>query len=160
MWLGWWKRVRDGTLTKVRFAGRLHAQREFRARFRAMLARGAACGCAKTAGVCAEILKVEAALWMFARVEGRNARSAALLVVSRAVVRLPQRGGLPVRGAAAQRGANLAAAWPSRVGVFGGGLGRVSSRLASSQTTHRPLNGYEIETVLFCPISPQITMSE
>jgi transposase len=35
--LGWWKRVRDGTLTKVRFAGRLHAQREFRLRFRAVL---------------------------------------------------------------------------------------------------------------------------
>jgi transposase len=31
---------------------------------------GPGCGCAKTAGVCAEILKVEAALWTFARVEG------------------------------------------------------------------------------------------
>jgi transposase len=30
--LGWWKRVRDGTPTKGRFAGRLHAQREFRSR--------------------------------------------------------------------------------------------------------------------------------
>src|SRR5262249_56067295 len=27
--LGWWKRGRDGTLTKVRFAGRLPAQHEF-----------------------------------------------------------------------------------------------------------------------------------
>jgi transposase len=34
------------------------------------LERGCACGSAKTAGVCAEVLKVEAALWAFARVEG------------------------------------------------------------------------------------------
>lgn len=27
--LSWWKQVRDGTLTKVGFAGRLHAQREY-----------------------------------------------------------------------------------------------------------------------------------
>jgi transposase len=57
--LGWWKRVRDGTLTKVRFAGRLHAQREFRVRFRAVLERGSACGCAKTAGTCRELLRGE-----------------------------------------------------------------------------------------------------
>jgi transposase len=38
--LGWWKRVWDGTLTKVCFAGRLHAERAFRVRFRAVLARG------------------------------------------------------------------------------------------------------------------------
>jgi hypothetical protein len=52
--LGWWKRVRDGTLTKVRFAGRLHAQREFRVRFRAVLERGSACGC-KESFVCASV---------------------------------------------------------------------------------------------------------
>ena len=68
--LGWWKRVRDGTLTKVRFAGRLHAQREFRVRFRAMLARGAACGCAKTAGTCRELLRGEVSLFLFAFVNG------------------------------------------------------------------------------------------
>ena len=68
--LGWWKRVRDGTLTKVRFAGRLHAQREFRVRLRAVLEQGTACGCAKTAGVCAEILKLEPALWTFASHDG------------------------------------------------------------------------------------------
>jgi transposase len=37
---------------------------------RRLLQRGAACGCAKTAGTCAEILKVEESLWTFARVAG------------------------------------------------------------------------------------------
>lgn len=53
--LGWWKRVRDGTLTKIRFAGRLHAQRDFRVRFRAVLRRGSRCGCARTAATCREL---------------------------------------------------------------------------------------------------------
>jgi transposase len=68
--LGWWKRVRDGTLTKVRFAGRLHARREFRVRFRAVLERGSACGCAKTAGTCRELLRGEVSLFLFAFVDG------------------------------------------------------------------------------------------
>ncbi len=68
--LGWWKRVRDGTLTKIRFAGRLHAERDFRVRFRAVLARGAACGCAKTAAVCRELLRREVSLFLFAFVSG------------------------------------------------------------------------------------------
>ena len=68
--MGWWKRVRDGTLTKVRFAGRLHAQREFRVRFRAVLARGSVCGCAKTAGTCRELLRGEVSLFLFAFVDG------------------------------------------------------------------------------------------
>lgn len=68
--LGWWKRVRDGTLTKVRFAGRLHAQREFRVRFRAALTRGSVCGCAKTAGICRELLRGEVSLFLFAFVNG------------------------------------------------------------------------------------------
>ncbi len=68
--LGWWKRVRDGTLTKIRFAGRLHAARDFRVRFRAVLAWGAACGCAKTAAVCRELLGREVSLFLFAFVSG------------------------------------------------------------------------------------------
>lgn len=67
----WWYRVRDGT-------GRWRMSRstlqryvaELRPHFRATLEAGAACGCAKTAGVCAEILKVEPALWTFVREEG------------------------------------------------------------------------------------------
>jgi transposase len=68
--LGWWKRVRDGTLTKVRFAGRLHAQRDFRVRFRTVLERGSACGCAKTAGTCRELLRGEVSMFLFAFVSG------------------------------------------------------------------------------------------
>jgi len=68
--LGWWKRVRDGTLTKVRFAGRLHAKREFRMRFRAVLERGSACGCVKTAGTCRELLRGEVSMFLFAFVDG------------------------------------------------------------------------------------------
>ena len=63
---GWWQRVRDGTLTTGYFAGRMHAQREFRTEFRRVLARGAACACAKTAGTCAELLDREASLYVFA----------------------------------------------------------------------------------------------
>ena len=35
-----------------------------------LLARGAGCACAETAGTCAKILEVEEALWTFAQVEG------------------------------------------------------------------------------------------
>src|SRR6516225_3893656 len=55
---------------KVRFAGRLHAQREFRVRFRAVLERGSACGCAKTAGTCRELLRGEVSMFLFAFVDG------------------------------------------------------------------------------------------
>jgi transposase len=68
--LSWWKRVRDGTLTKARFAGRMHAERDFRVRFRAVLSRGSACGCAKTAGTCRELLRREVSLFLFEFVSG------------------------------------------------------------------------------------------
>jgi transposase len=63
---GWWQRVRDGTLTKARFAGKMHAGREFRTRLRATLERGAGCACAKTAGTCRELLDREVSLFVFA----------------------------------------------------------------------------------------------
>lgn len=63
-----WQRVRDGTLTrrgfKQTYAGWLREE------VKTLLARGAACGCAKTAGVCGEILKVEESLWTFASRHG------------------------------------------------------------------------------------------
>jgi transposase len=65
---GLWYEVRDGTRTR-RGLGR-QVEGWLRAEVRAGLEAGAACGCAKTAGVCAEILKVEAALWTFTRVDG------------------------------------------------------------------------------------------
>jgi transposase len=67
---GLWKRVRDGTLTKARFAGRMHADRDFRTRLRAALARGEACGCAQTAGTCRELLDREVSLFVFAFAAG------------------------------------------------------------------------------------------
>ena len=63
-----WPRVRDGTRTRRWFA-RAHAG-WLRAEVRALLARGAACSCPTTAGVCRELLAVEASLWTFTRADG------------------------------------------------------------------------------------------
>ena len=62
-----WNRVRDGTLTRDGFC-RTYAW--LRDEARAALVRGTACDAAKTAGVCRDLLKVEAALWTFARHDG------------------------------------------------------------------------------------------
>ena len=64
---GWWRRVRDGTLSRRAF--RRYVE-DLRQEVVALLERGRACGCARTAGVCQEVLKLEPALWTFARVEG------------------------------------------------------------------------------------------
>jgi transposase len=66
--LGQWKRVRDGTLTRRGF--RQSYLGWVRAEVRALLGRGAGCGCAVTAVVCRELLAVEPALYTFAAVEG------------------------------------------------------------------------------------------
>jgi transposase len=63
----WWHRVRDGTLARSTFR---RYMAELRPHVRKMLERGAVGGCAKTAGVCQEILKLEPCLWTFVRVEG------------------------------------------------------------------------------------------
>lgn len=63
-----WKRVRDGTLTRRGFRSCYLGW--VRAEVRSLLTRGAGCGCAKTAGVCRELLAVEPALYTFAAVEG------------------------------------------------------------------------------------------
>ena len=63
-----WQKVRDGTRTRPWFR-RTHLGR-LRAEVLARLTRGAACSCPKTAGVCREILGVEASLWTFARRSG------------------------------------------------------------------------------------------
>ena len=64
---GLWYQVRDGSRRRRWLREQL---RWLRPEVQALLEQGAAGGCAKTAGVCAEILKVEAALWTFATVEG------------------------------------------------------------------------------------------
>lgn len=63
-----WPKVRDGTRTRRWFA-RTQAG-WLRAEVRLLLERGRACACPKTAGVCRELLAVEASLWTFARVDG------------------------------------------------------------------------------------------
>ncbi|QJW95850.1 IS66 family transposase [Frigoriglobus tundricola] len=63
-----WYRVRDGTLTRSTFRSvYIPALRRQVGEF---LRTGAACGCAKTAATCGELLPVEASLWTFARVVG------------------------------------------------------------------------------------------
>lgn len=64
--LGAWRRVREGALGRAAFRSEvLPALRE---QFEAALGRGAACGCAKTAGVCLELLRWRESLWTFAAV--------------------------------------------------------------------------------------------
>jgi transposase len=64
---GWWHRVRAGTLSRRTF-GRYAAS--LREDVLAVLEQGRACGCAKTAATCRELLAVEESLWTFVRVEG------------------------------------------------------------------------------------------
>jgi transposase len=62
-----WYRVRDGTLRRSSLRTCIAGQRPW---LRDLLGKGAVCGCAKTAAVCRELLKLEPALWTFLRVEG------------------------------------------------------------------------------------------
>ena len=63
-----WYKVRDGTRSRAWLSRQIDGW--LREEVRDLLERGAACACAKTAGVCAEVLKLEPALWTFARHEG------------------------------------------------------------------------------------------
>jgi transposase len=63
----WWHRVRDGTMARATL--RSHGS-ILRFLFRADLQRGVACGCARTAATCRELLSGETHLWTFVRVEG------------------------------------------------------------------------------------------
>ena len=62
-----WKRVRDGTLTRDGFRRTYGWLRD---EVRAALVRGTTGDAPKTAGVCRDLLTVEAALWTFARHDG------------------------------------------------------------------------------------------
>jgi transposase len=59
-----WYKVRDGTRSRRWLKRQIDDW--LRAEVKGLLQRGAACSCAKTAGVCGEILKLEPALWTFA----------------------------------------------------------------------------------------------
>jgi transposase len=63
-----WYRVRDGTLARSTFRSTYIPA--LRRRVGEHLRNGAACGCARTAATCGELLPVEASLWTFARVVG------------------------------------------------------------------------------------------
>jgi transposase len=62
-----WYRVRDGTLSRASLRTYIDEQRPW---LRDVLARGSACGCAKTAAVCRGLAALEPALWAFTRHEG------------------------------------------------------------------------------------------
>jgi len=63
----WWHRIGDqkATWEQLRVA-----MRRLRREVKQALGEGTRCGCATTAGTCAEILRVEESLWTFARVAG------------------------------------------------------------------------------------------
>src|SRR3954449_1081856 len=63
----WWHRVRDGTMARATLRSYVAFMRFS---FRADLRRGVACGCARAAGTCRELLAGEAHLRTFVRVEG------------------------------------------------------------------------------------------
>ncbi len=63
----WWHRVRDGTMARSTFRGYADP---LRWGFRRLLESGVACPCVKTAATCRELLRDEAHLWRFVRVEG------------------------------------------------------------------------------------------
>ena len=63
-----WKRVRDGTQTREAFQADTLSW--LKGEVAQALRSGFACDCAKTEGTCGELLKVEEALWTFARVVG------------------------------------------------------------------------------------------
>jgi transposase len=62
-----WHRVRDGTLARSSF--RLYMA-PIRTQVGRLLRRGAVCSVPKVASRCQEILKLEAAMWTFVRIEG------------------------------------------------------------------------------------------
>lgn len=62
-----WYRVRDGTIRRATLRTYVDSQRPW---FRARLTAGVASGCAKTAAVCRDLLRLEPALWTFTRIDG------------------------------------------------------------------------------------------
>ena len=63
----WWYRVRDGTLSRSTFR---HYMRPVEKRILGLLHEGTRCGVRKVAGRCAEILKLEGALFTFVSLAG------------------------------------------------------------------------------------------
>ena len=64
---GLWHRIRDGTLNRLDFQT---AMQPIQTRVGELLREGSALSCAKTHHTCANILRLEIALWTFVRIEG------------------------------------------------------------------------------------------
>jgi transposase len=62
-----WYRVREGTIRRSTLRQYVDSQRLW---FRTQLETGRVCGCAKTAAVCQDLLRLEPALWTFTRRDG------------------------------------------------------------------------------------------
>jgi len=73
-----WHRVRDGTLQRRTFQRRMQPIEN---RVGRVLRQAASCSASKTAGMAAEMLKLEPALWTFVRVEGAPRRCASYVAV-------------------------------------------------------------------------------
>lgn len=65
--LEWWKRIRDGTLSRPEFRKLMEP---VRARVKELLLESSTTAAKKTAGMCQKILDLEPALWTFVDVEG------------------------------------------------------------------------------------------
>lgn len=63
----YWRRVRDGTMTRGTMRHYIDEQRPW---LRELLQRGSVCGCAKAEALCGNLLTLEPALWTFTRVDG------------------------------------------------------------------------------------------
>ncbi len=63
----WWHQLRDGTISRATFVERMQAVEH---QVGQLLRQGTTCDHPKTAGSCRDILKREAALWTFVRLEG------------------------------------------------------------------------------------------
>jgi transposase len=102
----WWHRVRDAMLRRSTFRQYLSV---VRAMTRDELEAGRSCGPAKTAATCAELLKLEPALWPFARVEGiEPTNNAAEQALRHAVQWRRASYGTDSEGAVASRGTSSA----------------------------------------------------
>ena len=148
MLFGLWHQVRDGTRTPALAAAAVGTG--CGRRYKALLAQGAACGCAKTAGMCAEILKVEAALWTFASVEGveptNNAAERALrpaVVWRKKSFGCHSEAGCRFVERLLSVTETLAAARAAGAGIPGGGARRSSPGPARAPTSGDAVSGYE-----------------
>ena len=141
-----WYKVRDGT--RRRRGLQKLIEEAIRPDVAVLLRCGAACACARRrrpVGGCragAGDVDVRLPRGAGARTTTRRNGAASGGVPAQAFVRLSQRGGLPLRGAAVDGGADAAIAGPRRAGLPPSRAHRPSPRPPDPQITPRRLNGY------------------